>query len=186
MTSSNLNSARLRSPQLRGYLTKNKKKKAGSNQPDYRGSGSVSPQDFMTLADLVTSNRINFNEDGTIKLDIAGWVTQNQNTGNNILSIQIGIDTYRRPEEQSIEFVQAQGQPAGVGTYEPANQPPPQRAYTAPGPMVYNNEGNPRPDPRLQHGRLPENGYAPLPVQQPARPFPPQQQEAPSYPDDMF
>jgi len=102
MTSSN---SSIQSPQLKGFLAKNQYKKEGSNQPDYRGTGSISLKDFMELADLITADKANLDNNGDIKLVFSAWKGQSAKSGQAYLRIRVAADTYKKEQpQQSQQF----------------------------------------------------------------------------------
>ena len=79
-------------PQLNASLFKNSRKET-EKQPDFTGPGQVTKEDFMAIADAITAGNANFNEDGSIKLRVAGWKRQGK-SGVNYISLSIQVDDY--------------------------------------------------------------------------------------------
>jgi hypothetical protein len=76
---------------INASLFKNDRKEG--NQPDYTGPGSVSKEDFMAIADQVTSGRFNSDDRGNIKIKVAGWKKTSAG-GKSYLSLSIQVDDY--------------------------------------------------------------------------------------------
>ena len=79
--------------QLNLSLFQNDRKQTDS-QPDYTGLGAVTKEDFMAISDQVTSGRFNQDEEGRIKLRIAGWMKESRN-GKKYISLAVSVDDYQ-------------------------------------------------------------------------------------------
>jgi len=77
---------------MNASLFKNTRKES-DRQPDFTGPGSVSKEDFMAIADAVTAGKFNADDQGNIKIRIAGWKKQAK-SGVNYISLSIQIDDY--------------------------------------------------------------------------------------------
>lgn len=74
-------------------LFKNDRKET-DKQPDFTGPGSISKEDFMQIADLITSGKANLNERGEIKLRVAGWKKESAG-GKAYISLSVQVDDYK-------------------------------------------------------------------------------------------
>ena len=85
-------------PAFSAALFKNERKD-NDRQPDFTGIGDITKEDFMAIADAVTSGAFNATEDGKIKLRVAGWRRESRN-GKSYISLQLSIDDYK-PKQSS-------------------------------------------------------------------------------------
>ena len=82
-------------PSLNASLFKNDRKEK-EQQPDFTGPGNVSKEDFMEIADAVTSGKFNSDDKGDIKIRVAGW-KKTAKSGVSYISLAISIDDYVKP-----------------------------------------------------------------------------------------
>ena len=80
-------------PAFSASLFKNDRKERDS-RPDYTGPGSISPDDFMAIADAITSGKFNTDDRGNIKLRIAGW-RKKSSGGKDYISLSLQVDDYQ-------------------------------------------------------------------------------------------
>lgn len=83
--------------QINASLFKNDRKET-ERQPDFTGPGSVSKEDFMAIADAITGGKFNADEQGNIKIRVAGWKKQAK-SGVNYISLSISVDDYGLQEK---------------------------------------------------------------------------------------
>lgn len=79
-------------PQINASLFKNDRKET-ERQPDFTGPGNVSKEDFMAIADAITSGKFNADDQGNIKIRVAGWKKQAK-SGVSYISLSISVDDY--------------------------------------------------------------------------------------------
>ncbi len=79
-------------PSLNASLFKNNRKES-DRQPDFTGPGSVSKEDFMAIADQVTAGKFNADDQGNIKIRVAGWKKESR-SGVSYISLAISVDDY--------------------------------------------------------------------------------------------
>jgi hypothetical protein len=79
-------------PAFSASLFKNDRKES-ERQPDFTGPGNVSKEDFMAIADAVTSGRIKTDDRGDVQLRIAGWKRESKG-GRSYISLQLSLDDY--------------------------------------------------------------------------------------------
>ncbi len=79
-------------PSLNASLFKNDRKEK-EQQPDFTGPGSVSKEDFMSIADAITAGRFNSDDNGNIKIRVAGWKKAAM-SGVSYISLAISVDDY--------------------------------------------------------------------------------------------
>ena len=80
-------------PAFSAALFKNERKET-DKQPDFTGPGSISKEDFMKIADIITGDGANLNDKGEIKLRVAGWRRESSN-GKAYISLSLQIDDYK-------------------------------------------------------------------------------------------
>lgn len=80
-------------PAFSAALFKNERKD-NDRQPDFTGIGDITKEDFMAIADAVTSGAFNATEDGKIKLRVAGWRRESRN-GKSYINLQLSIDDFK-------------------------------------------------------------------------------------------
>lgn len=80
-------------PAFNASLFKNDRKET-DKQPDFTGPGSISKEDFMAIADAVTSGKFNADDRGSIKLRVAGWKKESAG-GKAYISLSLQIDDYQ-------------------------------------------------------------------------------------------
>jgi hypothetical protein len=73
-------------------LFKNERKQT-EKQPDFTGPASISREDFMAIADEITGGTAQLNDNGEIKLRVAGWRKQSKN-GKDYISLSLSLDDY--------------------------------------------------------------------------------------------
>lgn len=86
-------------------LFKNDKKQS-ANQPDFSGPGNISKEDFMAIADAITSGRFKADEKGHIVMKIAAWKKQSAG-GKSYLSVSLSVDDYGLPVQTTATTVPA-------------------------------------------------------------------------------
>lgn len=96
-------------PAFSAALFKNERKDS-DRQPDFTGLGDITKEDFMAIADAVTSGAFNATEDGKIKLRVAGWRRESKG-GKSYISLQLSIDDFK--PKQAVNGEPAKGTPAG-------------------------------------------------------------------------
>jgi len=79
-------------PAFNSSLFKNERKER-ENQPDYTGPGQITKEDFLAIYDQVMANRYNTDDEGRIKVRVAGWKKQSK-TGKTYISLSLSIDDY--------------------------------------------------------------------------------------------
>ena len=79
-------------PSINASLFKNDRKEK-ENQPDFTGPGSVSKADFLDIADAITGGKFNADENGNIKIRVAGW-RKVAKSGVSYISLAISVDDY--------------------------------------------------------------------------------------------
>ena len=84
-------------PSFNASLFKNDRKER-DNQPDFTGPGTISKEDLMAIADMVTKEEVNFDENGSAKIRVAGWKKQSK-SGLAYISLAISPDDYNVPKK---------------------------------------------------------------------------------------
>jgi len=79
-------------PAINSSLFKNERKERDI-QPDFTGPGQITKADFMAMYDQVIANKYNEDDEGRIKVRVAGWKKQSKN-GKAYISLSLSIDDY--------------------------------------------------------------------------------------------
>ena len=79
-------------PTFNSSLFKNERKER-DNQPDFTGPGQITKADFMAMYDQVIANQYNEDDEGRIKVRVAGWKKQSK-SGKSYISLSLSIDDY--------------------------------------------------------------------------------------------
>jgi|TARA_Y100000033_G_scaffold526_1_gene514 hypothetical protein len=79
-------------PAINSSLFKNERKER-ENQPDFTGPGQITKADFMAMYDQVIANQYNEDDEGRIKVRVAGWKKQSK-SGKSYISLSLSIDDY--------------------------------------------------------------------------------------------
>ena len=79
-------------PAFNSSLFKNERKER-DNQPDFTGPGQITKADFMAMYDQVIANQYNEDDEGRIKVRVAGWKKQSK-SGKAYISLSLSIDDY--------------------------------------------------------------------------------------------
>ncbi len=79
-------------PAINCSMFKNERKER-DNQPDFTGPGQVTKEDLMAMLDQVTKGQFNADDDGRVKVRIAGWKKQAA-SGKAYISLSLQIDDY--------------------------------------------------------------------------------------------
>jgi hypothetical protein len=79
-------------PAFNASLFKNDRKET-EKQPDFTGPGQISKEDFMAIADAITAGKFNEDNEGRIKLRIAGWKKESAG-GKAYISLSLSVDDY--------------------------------------------------------------------------------------------
>jgi hypothetical protein len=79
-------------PAINSSLFKNERKER-DNQPDFTGPGQITKADFMAMYDQVIANQYNEDDEGRIKVRVAGWKKQSK-SGKAYISLSLSIDDY--------------------------------------------------------------------------------------------
>jgi hypothetical protein len=77
---------------LNASLFKNERKES-DRQPDFTGPGSISKEDFAIIALAVDDGSAQLNDNGEIKLRVAGWRRESKN-GKAYISLSLSLDDY--------------------------------------------------------------------------------------------
>ena len=77
---------------INSSLFKNERKER-DNQPDFTGPGQITKADFMAMYDQVIANQYNEDDEGRIKVRVAGWKKQSK-SGKAYISLSMSIDDY--------------------------------------------------------------------------------------------
>ena len=84
-------------PSFNASLFKNDRKER-DNQPDFTGPGNISKEDLLAITDMVTKGEINFDDNGSAKIRVAGWKKQSK-SGLSYISLAISPDDYNVPKK---------------------------------------------------------------------------------------
>ena len=76
-------------PAFNSSLFKNERKER-DNQPDFTGPGQLTKEDFLAIYDQVMANQYNTDEEGRIKVRVAGWKKQSK-SGKAYISLSLSI-----------------------------------------------------------------------------------------------
>jgi hypothetical protein len=79
-------------PAINSSLFKNERKER-DNQPDFTGPGQITKADFMAMYDQVIANQYNEDDEGRIKVRVAGW-KKSSKSGKAYISLSLSIDDY--------------------------------------------------------------------------------------------
>lgn len=93
-------------PSINASLFKNTRKET-DRQPDFTGPGNVSKEDFMAIADAVTSGKFNADDNGNIKIRVAGWKKEAK-SGVSYISLAISVDDYGVTEGAAVASAKKQ------------------------------------------------------------------------------
>lgn len=93
-------------PSINASLFKNTRKET-DRQPDFTGPGNVSKEDFMAIADAVTSGKFNADDNGNIKIRVAGWKKEAK-SGVSYISLAISVDDYGVTESATVTSAKKQ------------------------------------------------------------------------------
>lgn len=88
-------------PSLNASLFKNTRKER-DNQPDFTGPGSVSKEDLTAIFDAMTKGEVNFDDNGQMKIRVAGW-KKSAKSGVNYISLSISPDDYNMQKASTEE-----------------------------------------------------------------------------------
>lgn len=80
-------------PAINASLFKNERKET-SNQPDFTGPGSVTPEALKELYDAAVSGKAVFDDRGAIKIRIAGWKKESAG-GKAYISLSLQLEQPR-------------------------------------------------------------------------------------------
>lgn len=84
-------------PSFNASLFKNDRKER-DNQPDFTGPGAISKEDLLAITDMVTKGEVNFDDNGSAKIRVAGWKKQSK-SGISYISLAISPDDYNVPKK---------------------------------------------------------------------------------------
>ena len=79
-------------PAFSAALFKNERKES-ETQPDFTGPGSISQSDFEAIAKAIIDGNYLLNDDGQIKVRVAGWRKKSQG-GKDYISLSLSLDDY--------------------------------------------------------------------------------------------
>jgi hypothetical protein len=79
-------------PAFSSSLFKNERKES-EKQPDFTGPGNISKEDFLAIYDQVMAGKHNSEDNGDIKLRVAGWKRESKG-GRAYISLLLSIDDY--------------------------------------------------------------------------------------------
>ena len=80
-------------PALNASLFKNDRKES-PNQPDFTGPGTVTPETLKAMYDAAVSNHAVFDDNGAIKIRVAGWKKESAK-GVAYISLSIQLERAR-------------------------------------------------------------------------------------------
>jgi hypothetical protein len=75
---------------INASLFKNERKETAT-QPDFTGPGSVTPDALKAIYDAALSGQAVFDENGSIKIRVAGWKKESS-SGKSYISMSIQLD----------------------------------------------------------------------------------------------
>ncbi len=79
-------------PAINCSMFKNDRKER-DNQPDFTGPGQVTKEDLLSMLDQVTKGQFNADQEGRVKVRIAGW-KKTAASGKAYISLSVQIDDY--------------------------------------------------------------------------------------------
>ena len=79
-------------PAINLSLFKNERKERDA-QPDFTGPGQITKEDFLAIYDQVMKGEFNSDDDGRIKVRVAGWNKQAK-SGTRYISLSVSVDDY--------------------------------------------------------------------------------------------
>ena len=79
-------------PAFSSSLFKNERKET-EKQPDFTGPGNISKEDFLAIYDQVMAGKHNSDDNGDIKLRVAGWKRESKG-GRAYISLLLSVDDY--------------------------------------------------------------------------------------------
>ena len=80
-------------PAINASLFKNDRKEQ-DNQPDFTGPGTVTPENLKAIYDAAVSDKAVFDENGAIKVRVAGWRKESAK-GTAYISLSLQLETPR-------------------------------------------------------------------------------------------
>ena len=80
-------------PAFSSSLFKNDRKES-EKQPDFTGPGNISKEDFLAIYDQVMAGKHNSEDNGDIKLRVAGWKRESK-AGRSYISLLLSVDDYQ-------------------------------------------------------------------------------------------
>lgn len=79
-------------PSINLSLFKNERKER-DNQPDFTGPGQITKDEFLEIYDQVMKGEFNSDDEGRIKVRVAGWKKQAK-SGTSYISLAVSVDDY--------------------------------------------------------------------------------------------
>jgi uncharacterized protein (DUF736 family) len=79
-------------PSINLSLFKNERKER-DNQPDFTGPGQITKEEFLEIYDQVMKGEFNSDDEGRIKVRVAGWKKQAK-SGVGYISLSVSVDDY--------------------------------------------------------------------------------------------
>ena len=79
-------------PSINLSLFKNERKER-DNQPDFTGPGQITKDEFLAIYDQVMKGEFNSDDEGRIKVRVAGWKKQAK-SGTSYISLAVSVDDY--------------------------------------------------------------------------------------------